>query len=125
MNAQGQAYLSGAGHFELFKDFCRQWQARLGLSDWRIYYSHENFKNCMAWCSRDYEGKCATIGLCVDLEDQEPTDAALEEWARHEVLHVLLGDISHLVNLRSISDNILSSTEHAVIRRLEMAFGGF
>lgn len=118
-----EKYISTPEHFEQFKGYCRQWLAKFGLTDWEIYYSHEDSEDACAWCGRKYEGKIATLGLCIDLSTQEPTPANLHKWARHEVMHVLLADLAHLVNLRSITDNIVSATEHAVIRRLESAFG--
>lgn len=120
-----EKYISTPAQFEQFKGYCREWLAKLGLTDWEIYYSHEDSDDSLAWCSRKYEGKVATIGLCLNLDSLEATPANLQKWARHEVLHVLLGDLQHLVNLRSISDNIVSATEHAVIRRLEAAFGEY
>lgn len=111
----------GKREFAMFKAECQKWIALLGLTDWRIHYEFEECENALATVNRDYEGRCATVTLSTFLErvPRKESDETVRSSARHEVLHLLLGELDWLNGKRCVTADIWSAAEHGVMRRLE------
>lgn len=112
--------------FAIFKAECRRWVDRFGLTDWKLYYTFEEIEGGLASVNRDWEGKCATVTLHPFQEriPKADVEASVKSSARHEMLHLLLGELDYLNGRRAISNDIWSAAEHGVIRRLERALDG-
>lgn len=106
-------------HYKLFQKTCDFWIKELGLTDWKIYYFHQDEKDSYAWITPDSEAKQASIGLSVDWSDSKITKDMLKYCAKHEVLHLLLADLVQTGKYRQSSDTDFTTAQHAVIRRLE------
>ena len=107
-----------ARDFVVFKSACEEWLDYFSLREWRVFYEHGD-SDSFAWCSSDHDGRCATLGLSTNWKHVQPTAVSVRRSALHEVLHLLICDISYLVNSRVCTDAILETAQHAIIRRLE------
>ena len=105
--------------FEAFKKTVVYWQNKLGLTDWKLYLSHDTVENTLAWVRRDNEGRCASIGLSVNWEHQKVSRKLINECALHEVLHILLANLRYAGQQRQTTETDFSIAEHEIIRRLE------
>ena len=105
-----------------FKVFVRECEATLdllSLRDWRVVFLHQDEVDCLGWCRTDVEGKVSSVGLCKDWGNWKPTRDEIKRVAKHEILHVLLADLTQCGKLRQSTDEDFSTAQHAIIRRLE------
>jgi hypothetical protein len=111
----------GKREFAVFKAECKRWIGLLGLTDWRLHYEFDECENALATVNRDYEGRTATICLSTFLENIHRQDAmeTVKGSAKHEVLHLLLGELEWLNGKRCVTADIWAAAEHGVMRRLE------
>ena len=111
-----------------FADFCScvdHWQVALGLTDYSINIVHEKSHNDYASCTPNVPGRVATINLATIWDgDKKVTHAELDKTALHEVLHLLLAELSWLGECRFLGPDDIEPAEHAVVRRLEHLLGG-
>ena len=116
-----------ASDFRLFKLEAMKWRDRFGLTDWRIFFHHEDDDGsdaAFAWMQCDYGARSANIGLSRDWVGNEVTDDGVRRVAFHEIMHLLLADLVILGQERWSVEGVYSSAEHSVIRRLEEFFYG-
>lgn len=104
-------------------EFDRQlavWQARLGLNDWRIGRALQpSSKPNMAQVKLYHPNRMASVFLGEDFGPNTPiTPASIEYAALHELLHVLLGELTNQVEY-GIEGAARDSAEHRVIHTLE------
>lgn len=111
----------GKKEYEVFKKECRHWIERFGLTDWKVYYTFEELDDALAGCSRDYEGRVATLTLNPFQENLKRRDVNVKASAKHEVMHILLAELRWMSHSRVLTDQAWMAAEHAVIRRLEDA----
>ena len=105
-----------------FKAFIKEAEATLdllSLRDWRVVFFHEDETDCLGWCRSDVEGKIASVGLCKNWQHCKPTRKEVKRVARHEILHLLLADLTQVGNYRQSTDSDFTTAQHAIIRRLE------
>jgi hypothetical protein len=121
MSAKEGTYI-GKREFETFKAECRKWVKRFGLTDWKLAFHFEKVDRGLAGINHDYEGKIARVSLNPFQENCKRRDVDVRRSARHEILHLLLGELHYLNGKRIVSDNMWEAAEHGVIRRLEAAF---
>lgn len=113
--------------FEIFTSECEYFVELLGLTDWKIYYTHELWSNdSYANCDLNIPARVATINLSTDWNEgkktKEELNYILKEIALHEVCHILLSDLCQLALSKYIkSSDEIDSIEHVIIRRLERA----
>lgn len=108
-----------AKDFAVFKSACEEWVTQIGLHDWTLFYEHQTCDGGFAWCDASFEGRTATVGLSVEWKDTKPTPERLRRSALHEMLHLLLWELRHLINSRVCTEHMIEAAEHAAIRRLE------
>ncbi len=108
-----------AKHFEIFKKECEKWIADFGLTEWNVTFKHEQLKdNVFANCNACYESKLATLSLTIQLDADILISARLRRDALHEVLHLLLWDLTCLGASRFIGKDELLNKEHEAINKL-------
>lgn len=95
----------------------RKWQMALGLQGWRIERSRAK-TTALAEVRFDYGARQASYRTGPWNPPNEPTDAALEATAVHELLHVLLQDLKHHVFNES-NAKAIEAAEHGVVNLLE------
>lgn len=114
-------------HFKIFKKEAELWIDRLGLSEWRVDFSHSNCPDgspCRAWYHGKVEDRVCEIGLVPDWDPDVVTIHRVKECAFHEVFHVALADLEAIAECRSFVQNRLDTGLHQVIRRFENLFYG-
>jgi len=107
--------------FCLFERRVRLWLIRLGLTDWCIQFRHSKKKtDYRALVSYDTKEREAVFTLSVCWGTSTISHGEINLVALHEVLHLLLADLTDLLpsNKKSIV------LEHATMRRLEYALLG-
>jgi hypothetical protein len=105
---------------EAFVLYVREWQERLGLSDWRISVSSKPAAraNMAEVASVDYQARLAVIRIGTDFGSAHVGDESLEQVALHEVLHVFLKSIIEIAGDEACPADVLASEEHRVIHVL-------
>ena len=96
-----------------FDGYVVKWQKILNLCDWRIERAGRPAAKSMAEVCFDPGARLAVYKIGRSFGAAEVTPAALEETALHELLHVLLYDLT------SGESSNLESAEHRVINVLE------
>jgi hypothetical protein len=92
-----------------FDRYVAKWQVLLNLSDWRIERAHRRSK-AMAEVSFNDEARLATYRVGTTFGAEEVTPDSLERTALHELLHILLHDLS---------TEWTDANEHRVINLME------
>ena len=94
----------------------RVWQDRLGLLDWRIERGRGNSAGAMSKVKCHYPDRLAVYKT--GNWPQPVTTEALESTAIHELLHVMLSELTHVVSTNASSE-IQYSVEHRIVNTLE------
>jgi hypothetical protein len=112
--------------FAVFKQSFLAWQKKLGLTDWRILFSHgHEGKDAYASICVNSPGRVAMVAMAKELEIET---GALVGWnpraaGRHEALELLLISMAEQIRIRKTPARDLQEfIKHAVIRRLEHVF---
>lgn len=109
--------------FKLFQKECLKWIKKFGLLDWHVEFFHEDWSESRGDCKWDGVGMIASINLNPNWRNTKVSNTAIKRCAFHEVGHLLLGKIHLLANRRySVTENLVDSEVHSVIRRLENLF---
>lgn len=116
-------FIADAQCLDWFKDECEKWIAKLGLTGWTVYYSFtpkDEEETEYASCSPDYMGCKADIQLsrCWD-EKCPPTEANIRQSAKHEIIHLLLANLTALARNRFVVRGELEKAEEAITIKLE------
>jgi hypothetical protein len=101
---------------EEFDRFVIVWQARLNLMDWRLERAPGRCKGAMASVSLDYPARLAcykTGGW-----SGPTTSEAIEATVIHELIHVMLRELTYAVATNA-SAEVQESAEHRIVNCLE------
>jgi len=102
--------------FALFKKECLKWAKRWGLEDWRYDFSLKELDGDIADCGTDSINRIITL----ELSTIKPFSASfIRETAKHEIIHVLIGDLRSLGCARFLTTDEWDAAEHRVVRKLE------
>lgn len=104
--------------FETFRGFALEWQEKLGLKDWHLYFYHEQIGDSFADTTASPSGRCASIRFNTKWQDRETNDVELRECALHEVLHVMTAPVMNEARARFADEYALECEEHAIVTRL-------
>jgi hypothetical protein len=101
-------------HASEFEGYIKKWQDLLNLNDWRIERgSKAAEKGTMAEVETTYSQRLAVYRLGKSFGTTAVTPHSLESTALHELLHVLLKDLTY--STKATAD----SAEHRVVNTLE------
>lgn len=103
-----------------FRAYCQKWLKKLSIDDWNIEYSLDTDDD-MGYAKvtgRDLEGRVGKMVLCAGWK-QKPTSKELDNVAKHEVIHILLSDLSILAGRRCVTEDELYRAEEALTVKLE------
>jgi len=107
--------------FQTFKDECQRLIDILGLKNWKVYFVWEQLINDrFAEITTDAISMTATITLTKKIKisfDKSYKDD-VKQHAKHEVIHLLLGRISHLAKSRFVRDDEIYSAEEEIVQTL-------
>jgi hypothetical protein len=105
--------------FRTFKRFVAKWIRKFGLTNYRVICLHkDNTEAPGAYGWFQSQGNVANIGLGA-VWDQPITTKALELAACHEVIHLLLDDLTSAASNRFCPAGLIDAMEEEVIARLE------
>ena len=115
-----------AAHFQAFKETAQKFIELLGLKDWEIVIEHKSCEDGILASAVPIclDGKMYRLILAKNWGKMEPTYEEIRVVAIHEVLHVLLSDITEGVDIllddtpRATKRNIREMYAHGVINRL-------
>ena len=100
-----------------FRKSCEIWRDYLSLADWDIYVEAGDLK----------DGTIADVSRCIDTRSAvvrlhslpgEDKDQLIESTARHEMVHVLLADLSALAHGRESKHEDIEREEEKLVVRL-------
>ena len=116
-------YYTTKGHFDLFCRRSRVWIKYFGLLDWDVDFffnkNEEEQGEQLAYCMTNLDGRAATLGLCHNWHETQPTRKQINLVAFHEVCELLLSPLNTLSKERFITESRIDEARHSVIRRLE------
>ena len=105
--------------FEFFKQEAQQWIERFGVKSYDITFTHEDDGDHLASCGADSGSRIAIINLsATDLGELDVTNASIQRAAFHEVLELLMWEITTLLR-NFFSEDIVIKKTHEVIRAIE------
>ena len=106
-------------HFELYKKHCLDYMDKYQLGDYSVVFEWKDTGNVESRCAID--GVVGNVTYCLSKEipmfDRD-VEKVIQDLAKHEVLHCLLGRYSNLASNRYISADELDSEEEHLIRKL-------
>ena len=110
----------GSPNFTAFEREARRLQSLRGLNDWHLYVLHEPTQNkdAVANCNAVSTKRVATLRLNSKNKDRERKWIGPEEAARHEMVHVLLGEFSCIAGSRCVTSDEMEAAEEALVQRL-------
>ena len=104
-------------HYELFKKECDYWIDKFKINDWRVDYMMEDLDNNIAQCDRNLFARTVKISLNTELGVEDIK--LLKDTAKHEIIHLLIGELAVMAKDRYIRQDELYSAEEALTRKLE------
>ena len=124
MSQQGEKLIlrTTKAHFEYFKKRVRYWYKHYNLSGWWLYFDHCDIERNYARVRVNMVGRVATFMLSIEWfhPDVLPLNQhTLDDSARHEIIHLILGPMGNLVNARFVTQDEVTAAEETVVRHLE------
>lgn len=104
--------------FEIFKKECKRWITFFGLTEWRIYYYHEDIGDNFGERRADISAMNASIVLNTNFPDEEISKQDIKKTAFHEICELMLSEESACLQA-ILSQSEVSRINHTIIRRLE------
>ncbi len=113
-----------AEQFETFKAACLRWRERLGLHWFELMFVQEDHPTALATTRYDSFGTWATIRLCKTWDTPRPlNEQTLDDLARHEIIHLLVSELSCLASERYCQDaDQITAADERLVRRIEALF---
>lgn len=107
-------------HFEIFKAECLRLLDLWGMTDVRTEFFHVEMKSPNTGASCGFSVLQHAVSLTLNtVWDTEPDEARLRYYARHEMIHTLLGPYTAIAESRHVTEDELVAAEHAVLNRLD------
>ena len=105
--------------FATFQESFEAFKAWFGLVDFSTYFEHGTENTTAAQIAIDIEGRSAGGALCKEYPEIMQAEGNIEDWARHEALHLLLADFGAVLKDPTLPESIKRTTEEALVTRLE------
>jgi hypothetical protein len=107
-------------NFKKFVALCKFWKNHFGLFDFHIHYYHEKFDDAADLARTLANSEDRTAAVAINNRWLIPvTDEEIQRVALHEMMHVLLADLSEAAEQRIISERELKIVIEAAVLRLE------
>ena len=115
--------ITTAQEYKAFILGVKHWMDAFGLTEWTPDFEHEHLDGgTLAQVQFDCQGKGCRFTYAKSVNTDAIQAKAVinspERLAIHEVLHLLLADLTYTASLRSIDEAVLIGREHEVINRL-------
>lgn len=122
MKKKKEHYKTTSDDFKLFTKQARYYLNKFSLADWEVSYEHKNIGNAEAHCRVDAYNHNVTLALSdeIDLTFERGVNKNehIKLLAKHEVIHVLLGDLAEIGSWRYVTRDQIISAEEALVRKL-------
>ncbi len=105
--------------FAEFKTCFQQYQRLFGLNDYSIGFEHIPLMDAAAAIQIDHDGRFAAVALCTEFPDLMTKKGHIEEWARHECIHLLLADHRAILEDPASTNTLKARSEESMVIRLE------
>lgn len=109
--------------FKLFKKSFNKYAKQFGLIDWTFVFEYKDLGKSEAKTYISAFDHQATVALHTKIDsyfDREMTPNEYIDWlARHEAIHILLGDLGALAHNRYTQEDEIVACEEALTRRLD------
>lgn len=119
-----------AEHFELFRAACAKYLQLFGITEWKVYYGLDAAPDCFADTILNTQDSVATIRLTAqwNVTYWPLTAETLDQNARHEVIHVLIGSLTGAAYSRWVAsegqvDRVVERTVHQIEHVLDAVAG--
>ncbi len=107
-------------HFEHYKACVQKYMDKYKLIGWRVYFRHCDLEGGYAKYEADYRNASATFFLGTHLPDDIPlSKQVVDEWAKHEVIHLLIDPLYLLSLERFVSQDELDTVDERLVVHLE------
>ena len=105
--------------FKEFQKWFNFYQAKFGLTGYKVYFKHEPLENSFADITFNLLDMVATVRLNSVLLDKDKGHSSSKTSAKHEALHLLVGRLEQNGRYRYTSENELYETTEELVRKLE------
>lgn len=102
-------------YFNRFKKSFIEWQKRLGLTQYNVYFYLETMDNAYAQVTIQQLEMVATVSLSAEYPDDETP----ESLGKHEAIHLLIHRLKWLGENRYIESSDLMEECESIVVRLE------
>lgn len=102
--------------FTFFCQKVRYWLRQFGITDYTVYYSHEEIKDSAAEVRVDSPGRGLTFVLPTLLDDT--SRKSVEHSAVHEVAHAAVAKLTAVAHDRYATEKEIDDAEEAVVCRI-------
>lgn len=107
--------------FALFQAECARWLQRFGLTEWRASFKWRQLDEDFAQTHINIQGRCAAFVLSKAWPKDVSHHSQVRSSALHEVVHLLVYDVEHLVTDRVVTVELKDRTVEALVRRIQHA----
>jgi hypothetical protein len=105
--------------FERFKVEFLKWVDRFGLKGYEITFLHKKLNDACAEVWANEKAKMASVTLSTKRGIEDCKNDTIEDYAKHEAIHLLLNRIRWLGECRFIDDAELPEEWEKLVRILE------
>jgi len=102
--------------FALYRKWVNFYLKRYGLNDWTVHFAHDDCGKAMAQCRTAIISRGVTFALNKELTEEDYKSLDIRHTARHEVCHLLIAEVSHLVGSFCSEDEWKRADEALVCR---------
>jgi hypothetical protein len=101
-------------HLAEFKKVFEEYALALGLSEWEIYWEHEDKEGANAWTRfGGLDDRMAVIGL------SKTIDSDLRALAKHEAIEMLVCRFNRMAESRYCTEQQIDDERHFLVRTIE------
>jgi len=105
-------------HFELFEKACNDYLKLFKINDYKIWIEKKSIRNADTQAAISLSGNVTfTINTDIDFGNRNIEDE-IDELAKHEVIHCLIGRLSGLARVRWCSESEFNDEEEHLVRKL-------
>lgn len=110
----------GNKDFELFQEEFLKYQNLLGLNGYQVYFRYESLGNdTRASIDLNQIDMVATVWLNSTLPEKDKPCRSVQQSAKHEAIHLLLGRLDHRGRYRYTSEHEIDEAIEELVFRLE------
>jgi len=110
--------------FVKFQKYFKRYQQRFGLTGYSVYFEYKPLVGVFADIAISHGVLVATVALNNNLPDKDKPFKNIEQDAKHEALHLLLGRLEGNAKYRHASEAEIDESVEELVIKLEGLIGG-